>query len=560
MPTSSLSPVKSKLLRVGELRQERATWIARYREISQYLLPYSGRFFPQDRNRGDKSFNSIYDSTATRAARILAAGLMAGVTSPARPWFRLATPDPDLNKATAVKQWLADVAQLMRDIFAKSNTYRSLHSQYEELGAFGTAASIIDDNYDTVVWHTPLTAGEYMIATDDLGRVNRLAREYEMTVSQMVEKFGIAKCSPTVQSMYTSNRLSSWIPITHVVEPRGIGERDFHSPLAKDMAWASYYIEAGANNDNYLRESGYPDFPVLPPRWNVRGGDVYGHGPAFEALCDVKGLQQEQLRKSQAIDYQTKPPLQMPTALKGQGKGTLPGGVVYFDQVGSGNAIKSLFDVRLDLGALREDIIEVQHRIDRAFYVDLFLMLADMDSRQPVTATEIAERKEEKLLMLGPVLERLHDELLSPMIDTTFAKMVRSGILPPPPPEMHGVELTVQFISVLAQAQRAVGLGSMDRLLGTVASMAQFRPEVLDKIDTDEVVDRYSDMLGVDPAIIVADDKVALIRNQRAKQAEAAQAAANAQVAAETASKLGSIDTSKPNAATDLMAGLTGYN
>lgn len=556
----NLTPVKRKLLRIEEMRQERSSWLPRYREISTYLLPFSGRFFPQDRNRGEKSFNSIYDSTATRAARILAAGLMAGVTSPARPWFRLATPDPDLNKATAVKQWLADVAQLMRDIFAKSNTYRSLHTQYEELGAFGTAPAILDDNFSTVIWSTPLTAGEYMIGTDDLGKVNRLSREYEMTVGQMVSKFGREACSPTVQNLYDNHRLNTWVTVAHVVEPREVAERRVGSPLSRDMAWSSCYIETGANHDRFLRESGYPDFPVLAPRWNIRGADIYGHGPAFEALCDIKGLQQQSLRKSQAIDYQTKPPLQMPTALKGQGKGTLPGGVVYFDQVGSGNQIKTLFDVPLSLNDLRLDIAEVQHRIDRAFYVDLFLMLADVDTRQPVTATEIAERKEEKLLMLGPVLERLHDELLSPLIDSTFLKMVRAGILPPPPPEMHGMELTVQFISVLAQAQRAVGLGSMDRLLGTVASMAQFRPEVLDKVDTDEVVDRYSDMLGVDPAIIVADDKVALIRTQRAKQQAAMQAAAMVQRGADTAAKLGSIDTSKPNAASDLMAGLQGYN
>lgn len=552
-----------RLSRAKGLRNERATWIPRYREISEFLLPFSGRYFSQDRNRGAKSFNSIYDSTGTRAARILAAGLMAGVTSPARPWFRLATPDPKLDASSAVKQWLADTAQMMRDIFAKSNTYRALHTGYEELGAFGTAAILVDDNFDTVIWQTPLTAGEYSIGANDLGKVDTVAREFEMTVAQLVAKFGYKNCSKAVQALWDNKRsYDTWIPVVHLIEPRGMDERNYDSPLATDMPFASSYFELGANENKFLRESGYREFPALCPRWNTRGGDIYGNGPGFEALCDIKQLQHEQLRKAQGIDYMTRPPLQMPTALKGLEANTLPGGVVYYDATGSSNAIQTLFDVKLDLEHLRADINDVQARIDKAFYADLFLMLSGDDptaSRQPITATEVVELKEEKLLMLGPVLERLHDELLSPLIDLTFARMVQTGIVPEPPQEMRGVELSVQFISVLAQAQKAVGLQSFDRILGYVANIAQFKPEVIDKLDTDELIDQASDMLGVDPKIVVADDKVAYVRAARAKQQQAAAMAQAAPQGAQAVAQLGGVDTTKPNLATDTMKALTGY-
>jgi hypothetical protein len=197
----SLTLRQQKLLRWGALKNERSTWIARYQEISDYLLPFSGRFFAQDRNRGDKSFNNILDSTATDALDTLKAGMMAGMTSPARPWFRLAVTDDDrwsrLGQALAERGREADARGLRA-----SNTYRALDSMYEELGAFATAVDIIDDNYDKVIWHSPLTVGEYAIAVDPLGRVNTLAREFEMTVAQIVEQF--AKRQPEVGLLQTS--------------------------------------------------------------------------------------------------------------------------------------------------------------------------------------------------------------------------------------------------------------------------------------------------------------------------------------------------------------------
>src|SRR5688572_13858532 len=107
--------------RKGALWTERSSWIQRYQRITQYLLPFAGRYTTHEANRGDKVFNSIYDETATYGLDVLTAGLMAGMTSPARPWFRLATPDPDLMEFEPVKMWLHDCSQLMRMIFAKSN-------------------------------------------------------------------------------------------------------------------------------------------------------------------------------------------------------------------------------------------------------------------------------------------------------------------------------------------------------------------------------------------------------------------------------------------------------
>lgn len=553
------APTRDKLFtRWGHLKSERASWWAHWQELSTYLLPRSGRFFVQDRDKGWRRHNNIYDNTGTRALRVLGAGMMAGATSPARPWFRLGTSDPELNKYQPVRVWLDKIAQLMQKIFQKSNTYRTLHSGYEELGAFGTAACIMVPNFQNVIHHYPLTAGEYAIATDYDGNVCTLYREFERPVSEVVKEFGYKSCSISTRNLYDRGSLDQWVRIIHAIEPRA--DRDIRKRDNKNMPWGSYYFEVGQDKGDFLRESGFPYFPALVPRWATAGGDIYGNSPGMESLGDIKQLQHEQLRKAQGIDYKARPPLQVPTGLKNREVDTLPGGVTYFDPANPQAGIKSLFEVNLDLSHLLQDIQDCRERIRSAFYADLFLMLANATDTR-MTATEVAERHEEKLLMLGPVLERLHNELLQPLIENTFTIMMQAGIVPPPPQEMNGVEIDVEFVSMLAQAQRAVGANSIDRFVGNIGAVAQFKPEVLDKVDADYWAEAYADMLGVDPKLIVPNDKVALIRQQRAQQAQQAQQAELAEQQSKTARNLAAspINGGASNALEGVLSQFSGY-
>ena len=545
------------LARWGYLKTERASWFTHWQEISTRLLPRAGRFFVQDRNKGNKRHNQIYDSTATQALSVLAAGMMSGMTSPARPWFRLTTGDDDLDAYPPVKVWLDQVSRLMLKIFQSSNTYRALHTMYEELGAFGTGVSIMSDDFRSVIHHHPLTAGEYALTTDWRGDVTTLYREFQKTVSQIVKEFGYKACSPTVQNLYDRGNLEAWITLIHAIEPRADRDPSKSDPL--NMPWRSVYFEIGGNQQHCLRESGFKRFPVLAPRWVVRGGDIYGESPAMTALGDINQLQHEQLRKAQGIDYQTKPPLQAPTSMKNRDVEMLPGGITYVDSANPHGGIRSAFEAQINLNYLLEDIRDVRDRIRGCFFADLFLMLANQTDTR-MTATEVAERHEEKLLMLGPVLERLQNELLDPLIENTFDAIIDAGITPPPPEELQGRPLNVDLIGMLAQAQRAVGTNSIDRFVGNLGAVAEFKPEVLDRFNADRWVEIYSDSLGLDPQIVVPEDQAKAIREQRAQAKAQAQQAALAEQQATTAAKLASAKTDQPNALTDATRAFQGYS
>ena len=538
--------------RWGALKAERSSFVTHWREISEYLLPRTGRFLASDRNKGDKRHNNIYDSTGTRALRTLGAGMMAGSTSPARPWFRLATADPEMMASEPVKVWLHDVQRLMLDVFARSNTYRALHSMYEELGAYGTSASIIVDDFDSVIHNHTLTAGEYAIASDYRGKVQTLYREFDLTVAQMVGEFGRDKVSPAVRTLFDRGNLDAWVQVIHAIEPRS--DRDATKRDAQNMAWKSVYFEQGCEAGRYLSESGFEHFPALVPRWAASGGDIYGNSPGMEALGDIRQLQHEQLRKAQGIDYMTKPPLQVPTSMKNRDLDTLPGGVSFVDTASPTGGIRSAFEVNLRLDYLLEDIRDVRERVRSTFYADLFLMLAGSD-RPNMTATEVAERHEEKLLMLGPVLEALNVEFLNPGIDRILQIMRRAGQWPEFPPDLDGVPLRVEYTSILAQAQKAVKTIAIEQGINFAATTAQFLPAVLDRIDSDGLMDEYFDGIGFPPKAILSIREAEQARQARADQQQAQQQLdATSQVAAAARDGAAATEAIQPNVLQQLLA------
>jgi hypothetical protein len=310
------------------LKNERSSWWGHWSELSRYLLPRNGRYFSQDRDNGWQRNNALYDSSATRAVRILAAGMMSGMTSPSRPWFKLAVSDPDLMSQAAVKIWLNQVTEQVQDVLARSNAYRVLHTLYEELGVFGTGAALMAEDYQHILHLYPFTIGEYAIATDWKGDVVSLYREFEKTAGEVAAEFGLAHCSITVQNLVKNHQADTWVTLRHAIEPRT--ERDFTKHDGANMPFRSVYWEI-ASGGNILREAGFKRFPCVVPRWATQGGDIYGNSPGMEALGDVKQLQVQQLRKSQAIDYQANHPLQLPTSMKNREQQLFPGGISYYD-------------------------------------------------------------------------------------------------------------------------------------------------------------------------------------------------------------------------------------
>lgn len=538
---------------LGQLETERNSFEPHWRDLSDFINPRGSRFLTSDVNRGDRRNTKIVDPTASMANRTLSSGMMSGITSPARPWFRLATPDPAMMNYGPVKQWLEVVQNRMNDMFNKSNLYQSLPIMFSSLGTYGTAAmAVLEDNEDIIRTY-PFPLGSFYIANSPRLSVDTAYRKFSMTVRQLVMEFGIDKVSSSVKGMWESGTYEKWIDVIHAVYPNI--DRDNGKLDAKNKRVKSVYYEEIGDNDKVLRESGFDDFPILAPRWEVNGEDVYGSScPGMLALGQVKALQLEQRRKSQLIDKATNPPMVGPSSLKNQRVSLLPGDITYIDQMSSQDGFKPAYLVNPNTADLLADIQDTRSIINSSYFVDLFMMLQNVNTRSmPVEA--VIEMKEEKLLMLGPVLERLNDEFLDPLIDRAFSIMVSKNLLPQPPDVMQGMPLRIEYISVMAQAQKSIGLGSLERFVGFVGGLAQAKPEALDKINVDQAIDSYAEMSGVSPTVVVPAEDVQQIREDRQQQIQQQQAMQMGMAAAQGAKTLSEAQTADPSVLSAMAGG-----
>lgn len=542
--------------RLGQMKTEQQQFRTQWLELADYVAPRSPRFLVDDNTKtGNTRNNKIIDNTATIALRTLASGLMSGVTNPSRPWFQLRTPDRSLSEFGPVKVWLSDAKDRILETFLQSNLYSLLPAVYSDLGLFGTSALVEEEDPRKNVRFHHFPVGSFFLAVDGLGQVGSCYRETKFTVEQMVQKFGRDQVSSRTRSAYDQGNYDQWVYVNHAVEENEL--QDEGRLESRHLKYRSVYWEVGERENDWLSDRGWHEMPVVAPRWQTVGNDSYGVSPGMDALGDVKGLQVMQKRKLQAIDKMVNPPMVGPTSLRNKKASLLSGDITYVDVAQGGQRFEPAQTVQFPLGELFNELQETRRRINDAFFKDLFLMISQ-DYRSGITATEIAARQEEKLLALGPVYLKLNDELLDPMINRTFGILLRRGALPPPPPELQGQEITVEYISIMAQTMKAVGVTSLERTFTFAGNMAQAFPEILDKIDADKAIEQYAEMQGVSPVIIRDQKAVDAIRRQKAQAAQAQQAAELAKQGSETARNLGQVNLGDNNAMAQLLQRMGG--
>lgn len=519
------------------LRTERSSFETQWRDCADHICPTRPKFMgPSDRNNGSRKNQKIIDSTAVKCWNTLRAGLHAGMTNPARPWFKLGTQDPALAKFGPVKAWLHNVEQRLYSVLGLSNFYHAAPVTYGDMSTFATAAVGMLEDVDDLFAFYPYPIGSYYLGTDRRGKVCTFIRDYVMTVWQLVDEFGgpdgaalepgqrpdWSRFSVAVKKLFDDGKYEAPIEVSWYVTPNR--EPDAGAYGARAYPFASCHYEKGNSDGRYLRESGFQEFPILAPRWAVNAEDIYGtQCPAFDTIGDIRQLQLMQKRTDQGVEKQLNPPMQASAELRTQKVSQLPGDTTFVSGFERGG-MKPIYEMKPDVGAMERRIYGVQARINEGWYRDLFQMLSQMDdggSLQPKTAREIEERHEEKLVLLGPVLDSTGREFLKPIIDRAFHIMWRRGEIPPPPPDVKGVELIPEFVSILAQARKMSAIGIHEGFVQSLMPFAGVDPTVLDVIDDIAYARVQGDSFGVDPSILRDDEAIAGIRQGRAKAQQA---------------------------------------
>lgn len=557
----------------SQLLSERSSFFAHWQQLGQFILPRRTRFYSTDVDRGNRRNQAIIDSTGGLAARSCRGGMMSAFTSPSRPWFRLTTADPDLAKNEAVKEWLYDVTWSMSEVFLRSNLYTTLQTVYGDMEVFGTSAMLIEEDFNRVIHTYTFPIGSYYLFADYKLKINGFMRDFRLTVRQIVEQFGMEEGSNTidwtnisglVQGLWNAGTTQAWIEMSHAIVPNP--QWDPHSMRSDKKKFLSIYYERGTAGSQYAisdtdttkvcSRKGYDKFRILAPRWEVTGEDIYGtYCPGMEALGDIQQLQTMERRGAQALEKSINPPMVGPSSLKTAKATVLPGDITFVDVREGQQGFTPAYQINPNFQQLENKEAQIRQRIKECFYEDLWHIVSNLDKGN-VTAEEIRALKEEKLQDIGPVVDRLNQDLLDPLVENTFDIMVAQRRIPPPPPQMRGVPLRVEYTSIMAQAQKALGVSTIERFVSMAGQVKQITPEdptSLDKVNFDEVLEHYGDGLTLPPGLVRDDDEVRQMRRQRQAAQEQQQKLAAAEQASKTAKNLAGAPTGGQNALTDLL-------
>lgn len=541
------TPVGKLRKHLAQLADDRRSFEKAWLDAKNLVLPKNGRFLTStsesEVNNGSSDTRRRITGAATRALNILANGIQSGLTSKARQWFELAHPDPQVGKSLLVRNWYDQVQDIMEAVFRRSNVYSALLHVYREMAAFGTGAMGVFEHPTKVLYCRAYTIGTYYVSTDQWMDVDAFFSIQYLTASQMELEYGLDALPERVKSALNSDRREDRFKVIHAV----LRHPEAYGIPAEDGRYASvHFLDGNTRSDGTeqpLRISHYDTWPIMVPRWDTVDVDVYGSGPLEDVMDDVKMVMSMEVDALKSIAKGVNPPMRIPPELARTGLNMKPGGLNVVSSLGE-HAVAPLLMVNANVQQLQFKIDRVVQEIKDGLYNSLFLALLSQDNPQ-MTAREVAERHEEKLLMLGPVLERIHYELLDPLISRSFALCQDAGLIPPAPEgaDLSGTE--VEYVSILSQAQKAVGVSRIEQSVAFLGSLVALYPEARHLLDVKKTYEEYNSMIGVRANIFTTEDEYKASVDADKKMADAqlnAEMAPQLAAAGKTASEMNPAD------------------
>lgn len=545
--------------RMESLKTLRRRHEASWSEIRDFIAPDAMEDpSSQSVNEGDRRDSAIVNNTPTLALETAVSGLFNGTCDPTERWLEVEAVDPELNKIHGVRAYCDEVTDRMLAELARSNFYKQVAEDFRSLLAFGTCATFMEETFagDAIINFQAMPIASYYVANNFRREVDQVARDLRMTASQIVAEFGEDSVSTVVrESARDPSRAQQEFAVHHIVY-QNQGYNPQRSMSSVDKPWKSCYYEptSGEDGNKVLEEAGFSAFPVACARWNTTGANPWGFGCGRTAIGDCRALMAMEIDSATAVELQVKPPLLVPAGMAGTPVSLIPGGLTYSPDAASDRGLVPIMQVSHDLSHSTQKINEHENRIDRAFYVPIFLMLANDDGGK-MTATEVRERAQEKRLALTPIL-RVGEEYHKPIARFLFMVAGRRGRLPEPPVELQGQEIKVTLKSTLFAAAEIERNIAARGAVANAAQIGEIRPDVLDNIDFDKVVREDFRRSGVPADLLLDPMKVEEVRAARAQAAAKQAQGEAANLAANTAQTLSTTPTDTKNALTDIMAGL----
>lgn len=538
--------------RYASMRTWRFSWWSYWASLAEFILPkrYHWLIVPNTFDRGLPINNAIVDSTATLAMRTCAAGMWSGLTSPSRPWFKLGIGLPGIELDADGRAWLEDSEERLYYVLSQSNFYAIMAQAFQDVATFGTAPVIIYEDAETLIRCYLPCAGEYYLAVGSRLTVDTLYREFNLTVLGIVEMFGIENCPEVIRGMWRIGgaSLDREYVVCQAIEPNyAIKSRSGNGEIRVvpgSFTYREVYWLKGVKTNAELSRRGFREKPFFVARWSVVSNDPYGRSPGMDCLGDTKQLQQETRRKGEFIEKLVRPPMGANLDMKNEPSSIQPGMITYTSTDGQKKGFWPLFEVQpAALAPMIQDIQEVQKRIERAFFVDVFMAITRMEGVQPRNELELTKRDLERLQELGPFVKLWEDECAEPALTRVMTIMQRNRLLKPMPDSLQGVPLKFTFMSMMKIAQAAaqnttIASTVQQGILFAQGAQQSGAPDPLDNLDLDQSLRTMADNANFPVKLVRSEQQVAEMRQQRSQAQQMQGVAAIAPAAVDAAKTL----------------------
>jgi len=513
--------IETHITQKQSLVVSRGMFDSHWQEIGELIYPEHANFTFTPAP-GEKRLSKVFDSVPTHANQLLASGLFSLLTSSASPWFHLRPVNLMMAKSREVNVYLDEVSSIMyHEINNPVAGFSSaIHEGYLEYGAFGNMTILLEENLEqSSLRFMSLPLYECHFIENAQGVIDTLYRTYDRSVGFLMRKFGVENLSEAAKKFIEEDKLDTIIKGLHVILPRDL--IDHYSIKSTDLPFASMYIDI--TNTHLMHEGGFHELPFMAARFYKSTNEVYGRGPGSTALPDTKMLMRVVQVTIRAAQKTVDPPMILPDSGFLRPLRTVPGGLNYY-QRGRLNSKKDIDIIPTGNPGFGVDYSKLLHEKIREIF---FVNQLQLDTGPQMTATEVMQRTEEKLRLLGPLLGRVQTELLGPLIRRAYGLLMRAGKLPEPPAVLGDAKLKITYTSPIARAQEQVEANGLMRALGILEPMLKYSPETADIFDTDAMGRGVFNMYSISQKYLKDEKQVKAIRSSRAKAEQDRQEAEN---------------------------------
>lgn len=540
--------VRELLRKADSLKSQRHNFETEWERVAEVFRPIRADIVT-DRSKGDKSqIHRLYDSFPINAVSTLRSIVIGVFFNRSIKPISIKSTKEEVNKDSEVSAWLTDFADMMlKNMFdPKSNFERALSEAVEDDIVIGTPATFIQRGSKFVLNYTTLNIKNFLIAESQDNDVDYVIIKSKRTARQLVQQFEASNLHEKILEAAEKNPFEEF-PIQLHIFPRSEGDKSKRGALDKPIAG----IWIDEKHKTQIEEVGWDSMPVAVGRSEKATGEIYGTSKGMVALASGRQSNDMWRQLNEASELSLRPPLNI-NAEYDRVLNLSPAALNFPDQKLLSSGRPSVEPI-VNVGniPINERLIErVAGTINEIFFLDKLKIFDNPNA----TATQVLELRAESFRIMGDFMSGLiqyMDQLLSRTFDILFTEIydrdvegrffLKEGndLFDKPLPDLlaENPDLKINYINPITQSQRLNESAAIDKMLQDTGLIAEFRPEVLDLINADEVVRRKGEILNVDPDLINSRATVKKERDKREAQLQEQQEQLRVQEATETAAK-----------------------